>query len=407
MKLLFTICRLLYPPNTGGKIRTSKLFEKLSQDHDITILCFRDESETDAQVEEMLRCCNRIETVPWKAAQKNTFAFYVDVVKSLFSSDAYTIQKYTRTLYRDRFEEIIQEQPFDLVICDFLQPSRNVVNSSFHPKIIFQHNVEAVIRERQFRQVSNPFAKAFLYFDWRRMFAYEKIAINTFDHTIAVSDADAKTFERDYGAKNVSVIPTGVDVDYFESLGSEREGVNIVFTGSMDWLPNDDGMRWFLEEILPDIRKTRPEVNVWVVGRNPLPDMIDLCNSIPNCHITGTVDDVRPYIDFADLFIVPLRIGSGTRMKIFEAMAMNKAVVSTTIGAEGLPVSDGENIVLADSPRDFADRVIGLLTDEGARSRIASSGRELVRCNFTWNRVAEEFATICEQVVASQKKEGI
>jgi glycosyltransferase involved in cell wall biosynthesis len=168
----------------------------------------------------------------------------------------------------------------------------------------------------------------------------------------------------------------------------------------MDWLPNEDAIVFFTEAILPGIRAAVPGVTLTVVGRNPSPRVLALARHDPAVRITGSVPDVRPFIERAAVFIVPLRIGGGTRLKIYEAMAMEKAVVSTSIGAEGLPVTDGEDIILADTPETFASSVIQLLTDPGCAQEVGQRAAAVVRAEFGWDRVADKFAGICDGLVA-------
>lgn len=397
MRFLTVMCRLLYPPNTGGKIRSSKLFEHLHRHHDITVVCFRSEDESDDDVRRMEACASRVLTVPWKETPKFSPRFFGELALNLLSPYDYTANKYFSPSMRDLVRELSATEPFDILLCDFLQPSRNVLDVAFPARVLFQHNVEAVIRQRQLEKEKNPLKKAYLYLEWQKLRRLERIAAHTFDRCIMVSDTDAEIMAEHYGCTNAVSIPTGVDVEFFRAREPEAEGHHLVFTGSMDWLPNEDGMVWFADEILPRIR-AELDVTVWVVGRRPSPRVAEL-GARPGIEITGTVEDVRPFIDRGGVYIVPLRVGSGTRMKIFEAMAMGKAVVSTTIGAEGLPVTHHENIILADEPSDFAAQCVRLLRSRSERERLGRAACEMVRARYTWDVVADAFATICEDVV--------
>jgi glycosyltransferase involved in cell wall biosynthesis len=189
-----------------------------------------------------------------------------------------------------------------------------------------------------------------------------------------------------------------VDIDFFKP-GDETLNVasrEMVFTGSMDWYPNEDAMLYFISDVLPTVLQSIPDATLTIVGRNPT---ARLRNAAKAAHITvtGTVDDVRPYIERAAVVIVPLRIGGGTRLKIFEALAMRKAVVSTSIGAEGLPLQDSRHILIANSSRSFAEQIIFLLNMPAERLRLGNAGRNLVRENFAWQQIAEKFAALCRQ----------
>ncbi len=181
---------------------------------------------------------------------------------------------------------------------------------------------------------------------------------------------------------------------------------SLVFTGSMDWLPNDDAIRYFTREIMPLVKNKVPDVTLTVVGRNPAPALVDLSKEDSSLIITGRVDDVRPYMENAAAYIVPLRIGGGTRLKIFEAMAMEKAVVSTTIGAEGLPLTNGVELLLADEPATFADAVVRVLTDNAYANDLGQRSASVVRENFGWRQVTDRFISICGKTFQPQMNAG-
>jgi polysaccharide biosynthesis protein PslH len=175
--------------------------------------------------------------------------------------------------------------------------------------------------------------------------------------------------------------------------------LSLVFTGSMDWLPNDDAIWYFVQEILPLVRAVKPDVRLTIVGRNPFPRLRELAENDPGIEVTGRVDDVRPYIDRAAAYVIPLRIGGGTRLKVFEAMAMEKAIVSTSIGVEGLRVTDGEDVLIADSPRAFAQAVLRVLIERDFAATLGRRAGAKVRTEFGWTAVAESFSRICQRTV--------
>jgi glycosyltransferase involved in cell wall biosynthesis len=226
---------------------------------------------------------------------------------------------------------------------------------------------------------------------------FEKEMCRRFDSVIAVSAEDREQMKDEYGAEAVFDVPTGVDTEFFRPSGTVQKPHSMVFTGSMDWLPNEDAIRYFVREIMPLIKTKVPDVTLTVVGRNPPAALVDLSKEDPSLIITGRVDDVRPYIESAAVYIVPLRIGGGTRLKIFEAMAMEKPVVSTTIGAEGLPLTDGVELLLADEPVTFADAVLKLFRDSRYATELGQRAADVVRENHGWRQVTEDFVSLCTQ----------
>ena len=405
MKLLWLKTELLHPIDKGGRIRTYHMLRELKREHHITYLTLDDGDAASDAVDRAEEYCHELIRIPLQTQLKRSVGFYLELLRNLGSKLPYAIWKYRSAAMRRVIADAARKSEADVIVCDFLAPAVNVpTREDLSGRVVlFQHNVEATIWERHTQVASNPLTKVYFREQWRRMRAFERAQCRRFDHVVAVSRGDMEVFETEYGVTNVSEIPTGVDIEYFRPRGGVRpESYDLVFTGSMDWLPNEDAIVFFTEAILPGIRELVPGVTLTVVGRNPSPRVLALARHDPAVRITGSVPDVRPYIERAAVFIVPLRIGSGTRLKIYEAMAMEKAIVSTSIGAEGLPVTDGEDIILADTPQTFASSVIQLLTDAQRAERIGQRAASLVRAEFGWDRVADKFATICDGVVASR-----
>jgi polysaccharide biosynthesis protein PslH len=197
----------------------------------------------------------------------------------------------------------------------------------------------------------------------------------------------------------VTTIPTGVDLSFFQPAAAPPATASLVFTGDMSWLPNEDALLYFCAEILPIVQRQIPDLVVWVVGRKPTKKVQSLAEN-PAVRVTGFVDDIRPYVHQAAAYIVPLRIGGGTRIKIFEAMAMGMPVISTTVGAEGLPVQHGENVLLADDPAAFAEQTVRLLSDAALRRRLGAAARELVQGRYSWSAVTNILDDVLKKVAA-------
>ncbi len=274
------------------------------------------------------------------------------------------------------------------MVCDFLAPVANVPAHLPCPSVLFTHNVEAEIWRRHADTARSPLRKALLSAQWRRTVRFERDAVRRFDLVLAVSDTDRRTLLQAYGPLRnaVHVVPTGVDTRYFGDVTGPVRPRHMVFTGSMDWLPNEDGMLYFVRDVLPLVRREEPDATVAIVGRAPTPAIVKL-GFEHGVEVTGRVDDVRPHMAAGAVYIVPLRIGGGTRLKIFEAMAMGKPVVSTTVGAEGLPVEPGADVIIADSPHKFAEAVVRLFRSEEERTRIGEAGRRLVAEQYDWSAV--------------------
>jgi sugar transferase (PEP-CTERM/EpsH1 system associated) len=393
MKILWLNAGLLLPLDKGGKLRTWHVMRHLAARHDIHYLSFADATQSEADRQGMREVCSRLETVPRTDTAKGTWRFYAEAAGYVVDSVPYAVAKYRSPAYRARLEHLLATESYDAIVCDFLPPAVNLPARLPCPSIVFTHNVEAEIWRRHAEQATNPVSRRLLTQQWRRMLRFEGAALERFDLVLAVSDADSRTFERLYPGSvkaPVHVVQTGVDTSYFTPSAEAPSRAHMVFTGSMDWLPNEDGMTYFCREILPRVRQLEPDATLSIIGRAPTPAVRKL-GEIPGVEVTGRVDDVRPHIARGAVYVVPLRIGGGTRLKIFEAMSMAKAVVSTTIGAEGLPVTSGRDVDIADEPARFAHAVVHLMRDTEARRSMETAARRLVVERYDWSAVAADF----------------
>ncbi|HMS11329.1 MAG TPA: glycosyltransferase, partial [Pyrinomonadaceae bacterium] len=355
---------------------------ELRKDHEITYLTLDDGNAAPDARERAPEYSTRLVTVPHKVSAKFSPRFYSEVVSNLFSELPYFIAKYRSPAMRKKIKDVLAENAHDVLVCDFLHPAINLPDIIGIPTLLFQHNVEAMIWRRHYEVATSPPKRAYLMSQWKRARHFERQACRRFDTVIAVSKEDAAVFSSEYGHDRVFDIGTGVDTDYFSPVNRDRTvEPNIVFTGSMDWLPNSDAVKWFVEDIFPLVKREIPEATFTVVGRDPFPEILELAKKDSSIRVTGRVDDVRPYMREAAVFVVPIRIGGGTRLKIFEAMAMGLPVVSTTVGAEGLPVSDGKDILLCDDPPGICDAIVTAISESMAVAKIAHSGSAKVRAD--------------------------
>jgi sugar transferase (PEP-CTERM/EpsH1 system associated) len=409
MNLLWVNAGLLLPLDKGGKLRTWHLMRQLARRHDISYLSFADQSTSPADVEGMYEVASEVVTIPRTEPVKGTAKFYVDATRYLVDSVPYAIAKYRSSAYRRAIERLLAQRQYDAIVCDFLVPAVNLPEHLPCPAILFTHNVESEIWRRHVANARNTVARRLLQTQWQRMLRFERETLSRFDLVLAVSDADRETFGRLFpGALTapVHVVQTGVDTAYFAPMNARHPSkrAHLVFTGSMDWLPNEDGMQYFVREIFPLIRQLEPDATLSIIGRSPTPAVRRLAEH-SGIEVTGSVDDVRPHMAEGSVYVVPLRIGGGTRLKIFEAMAMAKAVVSTTVGAEGLPVTSGQNIAIADEPQEFARAVVQLIRDADTRRRIETEARRLVLERYDWSAVARDFeealGRVCGEGVAA------
>ena len=397
VKLLFVKNQILFPLNIGGNIRTYNILRYLAKWHKLTYLCNDISSDAD-DIDKMRQMGMRVEMIPWRNPTPAQWQFYRDLAWNTLSTLPFNVAKVTNPKLISRANELLAKESYAAVICDFVQMAKVVSDLQRGPSILFQHNVEAQVFERQAKTSPTWLRRQAMALQWRKMLRFEKEAGRQFTAVIAVSDQDRETFKRDYGWEHVEGIDTAVDVEFFSPPRQADERHHLVtFVASMDWLPNQDGAVYFVKEIWPHIQREHSDSIFQIVGRNPS-RRVERLAQVGGVSVLGTVPDVRPYLSDAQVVVVPLLSGGGTRIKIFEAMAMGKAVVSTSLGAEGLKVKDQQHLLIADTPRDFAKAVTRLLSDPQERLRIGQEARRLVCQNFSAEAVARQFERICLKV---------
>jgi len=393
MKILWVKSDFLHPTSRGGQIRTLETIRRLHARHEVHYIAFDNPAEPEG-LRRAKEFCSRVYPVRHDAPPKRSLRFALQVAGSLFSPLPLAVARWVTPAMREQIRQVRREHRFDSVVCDFLAPAPNF--DSLDGCVLFQHNVETTIWRRHAEHAGDPLRRAYFGMQARKMFECEKKACREAARIIAVSPTDASLMQSMFGiaAEKISAVPTGVDIDYFRRPAHIRRETDLVFVGSMDWMPNVDGVQYFVREILPLIRRERPQCTLTVVGRKPGPDILALAKLDPQIRITGTVPDVRPHLWGSRVSIVPLRIGGGTRLKIYESMAGSVPVVSTTVGAEGLDVNHPATIRLADTPSAFASECLRLLNGQAEADRMAEEALDLVAARFSWDRIAQDFEEI-------------
>lgn len=404
MRILWVKVGGLWPPNSGGRLRSYNLLRQLSREHEVAVVTTRDPRVSGGVLQSGLPDCLEVVEIPFRLIKHGDPRFVGLLLQSWLAWTPVDVLRFRVPQLAAVVDNRLRTGEFDLCVADFLSAVPNVPLSGPVPIVLFQHNVEHVIWKRLAGASGMRPRRLALELEWRRLRWFEARACASSAFTLSVSESDRDALISISPGASVASVPTGVDVDYFRPRPDVKERREIVFLGSMDWYPNEDGMRWFIDEVLPSIRRQCPDVVVTVVGRNPSPGFVRMADS-QGVEVTGTVGDVRGYLARGALCVVPLRLGGGTRLKIFEQLAMGKATVTTTIGAEGLPVRDSHDVVVADGAADFAAAVVALLEDPEKRRRLGQAGRQLVLRSFSWEHVAMEFSQLCRGVVEGYVRE--
>jgi glycosyltransferase involved in cell wall biosynthesis len=397
MRLLWVKAGKLLPVDTGGKIRSYNLLRHLAARHELVLLSYYGGERDEAYEMELRRAFPAAAPIHDGTPQSGV-RLYVHYLRQLLSPAPYAVNKFTSRRVQRAVTARLDEGRFDAAICDFLSASRNFPEHFATPSVLFQHNVESVLWRRQAHHEPNLIKRLAFQIEAIKMSRYERDAVRRFPRVIAVSERDRDEMAGMTDPERIDVVPTGVDVAQYRAASGSPSGRPIMmFLGSMDWEANIDAVDYFCREIWPSIRAAVPDASFRIVGRAPHPRVARLASQ--SVEVTGRVDSVVDHLRDAAVFVVPLRVGGGTRLKIFEAMAAEKAVVSTTVGAEGLDVRDEHDVLLADTPRHFADAVIRLLKDPVRRRQLERAAGETA-ARHDWSAIALQFEAILRRAIA-------
>jgi len=427
MKILWVKADKLLPVQNGGNIRTYHVLRYLSARHELTFFSYYGglpdpdyERELQRQLPGAVAVCTGKRVL--SGAERA-----LDYLAHLGAQPPYAVSRFADAKVQKKLQDWFREQRFDVAVCDFLDAAVNFPGRLNIPSVLFQHNVESEIWRRHAATAGNPAKKMIYRMEFRKMLRYERAVVRKFQHVIAVSANDRSIMMQWVDADRVTVVPTGVDLaQYRPDPASLEPAISdpptsdpttsdpnplaasaplITFVGAMDWEPNVDAVEYFCSQIWPAIKAEVPQARFRIVGRNPgrrVQKWASNSNSNDDSiEVTGRVPSVVEHLRQSAVIVVPLRIGGGTRLKIYEAMATAKAVVSTTVGAEGLDVHHGRDIVLADDARSFAQAVIMLLRDPELRRRYEKAAAETA-ARYDWPAVGERFSEVLRSVAAKK-----
>ena len=397
MKILWVKPGKLLPLETGGKLRTYNILRHLSKGHDVTYLSYyggiRDQQYEEAIAQHLPGAV----TVHAAFPDTTGYARYLDYARRLPEPTPYSVRKFTASHVQRILADWIPRRRFDVAVCDFLASTPNFPRDLATPTVLFQHNVESLLWRRRARFEEKRLDRLASKIEYAKMARYEPAQARRFHHILAVSEQDRQAMAEMVDPARITVIPTGVDLATFRYDPRVQPQTSlVVFAGSMDWPPNIDGVEYFCRDIWPQVLARVPHARFRIVGRDPHIRVQKLAS--PSVEVTGTVPSIVEHLHEAAVLVVPLRIGGGTRIKIYEGMAMGKATVSTPLGAEGLDIRHGHDILLANDPLQFAEHVVSLLCNEDLRSKYGSAAAATVQ-KYDWSVVTEHLVNALRKTV--------
>ena len=401
MKILFVAPYLPSPPRFGGQRRMDGLMRGLAADHEVTILSF---NSTDAYTQESLdatrRFCRKVTTLPdldpRSLGEKRRLQ-----MRSLLSLHSFEkLQVKRRADFQTLIDRELSTEVYDVVQVEFANmASYRYTRSGSKPLLVLdEHNIEYDLQRRTAGSAEGLSRRVYNSLNWRKLGWEEKAAWRRFDGVVLTSERDAQLLAETSPDTRRAVVPNGVDVEQFRPSTAATESDRLLFFGANNYFPNHDALIYFIDEILPKVVARRPNVKLSIVGPGVQPAVLE--RQSRNVEVVGFVDDLMPHLERASAVIVPLRIGGGTRLKIVEAMAKSKAIVSTRIGAEGIDLTHERDVLLADSPADFADQVVRVLADPELATRLGEQARTLAESSYAWTAVVRKLTGFYEQLLS-------
>lgn len=407
MKILFVTPFLPSPARFGGQRRLDGLMRSLAKNHEVSVLSFTASDEfKQASLEATRQYCKEVEVFPdlELVSRRDKRLLQARSLASLHSFEHLLVAR--RVEFLSRLQQLVDSGRFDIVQVEFVQMAAlkfQLPRGRRFRTVLDEHNIEFDIVKRTASANVSRARQLYSAVDWRKLKREEMAAWRWFDGVTVTSQRDAAILSALEPGTRVSVVPNGVDVDLFSPATREPEPDSLLFFGAMNYYPNQDGLTYFVEQIFPRILAKRPRTKLKVVG--PAPDSVKQLQSA-NIEVTGFVDAVEPYIDAASAVIVPLRLGGGTRLKIVEAMSKAKPIVSTSVGAEGIDVVDGESALLADDPAGFAAHVESVLADGALARRLGAAARKLAEDRYGWPSLVAGIERFYEQVLSAPTREA-
>ena len=384
MRVLIVAPSLPYPLIWGFGIRVYQIIKFLAQRHDVTVLAYA-RPDDDENVAALRQTGATIHTVvrddPSTATKRRA------QLGSLFSPASFQWQSLESTAMQSAIDRLLAAEQFDVIQIESSQMDGFAFDSPA-PLLVDEHNIEYELLYRTYKTESSPLRKLFNWVEYRKFQHEEQRSWKRSDGCILTSDREEAILRQVAPYTPTLVVPNGVDTDFFQPSSVERDRNNVVFVGVMHYRPNVDAAIYFVREILPHLLRDRPNLTFSIVGGGPPDELQRLAGK--NVVVTGRVPDTRPYVARAGVCAVPLRMGSGTRLKVLEGLAMGCPLVSTSIGCEGIAAADGEHLLVADDPQEFARGIVRILDDPTLASRLARNGRSMVEAHYSWPSVLQQ-----------------
>jgi len=405
MKILWIAHFLPWPPHGGSSQRNYNLMRELLKKFDLYTVGFlqRPHYESDQQCLQAIRHMSSMFTwmqVYHIPTDHKRISWYWLLATNILSSSPYSVKRFYSDQFESELDRLLDRVNFDIVYADTVATAHYALRAKGKSKLVLNHhNVESSLLFRRAASAKNPASRWYLNHQAKKMHRWETKVCPQFDINLTVSELDADELRRLASGIRCEVIANGSDIEYFKPsdgvVGSE-----MVFAGGGTWLPNRDAMSWFIKEIFPKIIDKVPDAVMNVIGGKPPHDVLKAAEHDKRIKVHGFVPDTRPFLARSAVYVVPIRIGGGTRLKILDAFAAGKAVVSTSLGCEGISCEDGVHICMADTPEAFADKVVELFNNIDDRQKLERNARQLVERAYSWKIIGSRLRSLYRELLS-------
>lgn len=410
MRVLFLSQIVPYPPHGGVLQRGYNLIRELGRQAQVHLMAFvhPDVLTTDAEVQRsraaLEESCDAVEYFPlWPKTSR--VHRLIGFAASAVSSQPFSVLAHRSVAFQRRVAEVVSSRQYDIIHVDTIGLTQFLDLTWDIPTVVTHHNIESQLMERRAHVQRGILAKWFLKRETRKLVEYEASMTGVFDVNICVSETDEHTLLQRVRGLCTAVVPNGVDIEYF-SLRPDSGEPSLIHSGGMNSFANSDAVLYFLDSIWPLIRAKVPNVRFYAVGQSPPSELCAFAKRDSQVIVTGYVPDIRPLVQRASVYVVPLRVGGGTRLKVLDAMAMGKAMVSTSIGCEGLDVQPDKHLQVADTPEEFAEKTVQLLQDQDRRRVLGRAARALVESRYSWQTIGSELLIAYRLAIQERKRKG-
>lgn len=391
MRILFLAHLFPLPLDSGGKIKSYHTLKALAAENEVHLLSYVRAEDEPHHIQALQGICESVNVIP---LSRNKLTQFFSIASSMVFEESFIISRDFTSGMQNAFYNLINQINPDVVHIDHLQMAQFPDFHNSYKTVLDHHNVESAIIKRVADTTDSLKMKLGAKLEWPKLQRYELATCRHCDMVLTVSEEDKTTLQKlDPTACNIYSVPIGVDTEYFHHIKREPDSKSILSIGTMYWPPNIDSMLYFCSDILPLIKKDTPECTLIIAGQRPVP-AIQALASDSSIRVTGYVDDVCEIARDCGVFIVPLRSGSGVRVKILNAMAMGLPIVATSIGAEGLEITNGEHLLIADKPSDFAQAVMSVLNDASFANQLGQNARQLVCEKYSWETIGKHLLSI-------------